>query len=1012
MASLHESAYPRLKPDPTSRELQEIYTPNTEELAFAAEMVRRPVARLALVIQMKLFQRLGYFTPLSDVPEQIREHIARACGLMRIPEDAEFTHYDLSGTRQLHRKALRAYFNVRTLGPEGRYWLQGVAEATAKTKNTVIDVINVLLEELVHHRYELPAFGTLHEIAERGRETMHRHYYETIALALTPAAKSLIDDMLKTPSGAMHSGWHALKREPKKPTNKEVRQYLQHVQRLKHLAEQLPEIDVPVPKLKYFRTMARALDASEVAELKPVKRYALAVIFIRAQYSKTLDDAADIFIRLMQNLENNARQQLVAYQLEHTKRSDMLIGQLRDVLQAYQLDGTDTQRVDAIGGSLVLDIRSLLAECEEHMAYANRNFLPFLTKPFQSVRPLLFNCLEIMAPRATSLDLTMERMLDALKITRGNRADMAELSRLGIHAGKDFRWMTQQWRKLVCGKTSGKAPVEWIYRKYFELAVLFEVKDELKSGDLCIVDGERYDDYREQLVDEATFESELKEYGEVTGIMTDASAFTQQLRDDMTVLVNQIDADFPKNAHADIVEGRLVLRRNPGIEPSEEVKIVDRLITERMPPASVVDVLIDTETWLNLHQHFKPVSGNEGRVEDPRRRLVTTLFCYGFNLGPSQTSRSVKEFNRRQVSWLNLKYVTEDVLDKATTQVINAYNKFELPSYWGSGKRASADGTKWNVYEQNLLSEYHIRYGGYGGIGYYHVSDKYIALYSHFIPCGVHEGTYILDGLMANESDIKPDTMHGDTHAQSFTVFGLAHLLGIKLMPRIRNIKDLIFYRPDAGGRYKNIDALFGDPIDWKLIETHAPEMMRVAVSVKLGKITASTILRRLGTYSQKNKLYFAFRELGRVIRTMFLLRYVADSELRKIIHAATNKSEEYNGLAKWAFFGGGGIIAENIRHEQRKLVKYNHLVVNLIILHNVHNMTIVLRKLREEGVAVTPEVLTALSPYRTAHINRFGEYTLDFEREVLPMDFLSRIIVERVDELTVQIAAPYPSKT
>jgi TnpA family transposase len=97
------------------------------------------------------------------------------------------------------------------------------------------------------------------------------------------------------------------------------------------------------------------------------------------------------------------------------------------------------------------------------------------------------------------------------------------------------------------------------------------------------------------------------------------------------------------------------------------------------------------------------------------------------------------------------------------------YNKFRLPNYWGTGKHASADGTKWNLYEQNLLSEYHIRYGGYGGIGYYHVSDKYIALFSHFIPCGVYEAVYILDGMIKNESDIQPDTQ-----AQSAPVFGLA----------------------------------------------------------------------------------------------------------------------------------------------------------------------------------------------------------------------------------------------
>src|SRR3546814_11240311 len=103
---------------------------------------------------------------------------------------------------------------------------------------------------------------------------------------------------------------------------------------------------------------------------------------------------------------------------------------------------------------------------------------------------------------------------------------------------------------------------------------------------------------------------------------------------------------------------------------------------------------------------------------------------------------------------------------------------------------------------------YHIRYGGYGGIGYYHVSDKYIALFSHFIPCGVHEAVYILDGLLANRSDIQPDTVHGDTQAQSFPVFGLAHLLGINLMPRLRQIKALVFYRPEPGGTYAHIQAL------------------------------------------------------------------------------------------------------------------------------------------------------------------------------------------------------------
>src|SRR3546814_9259234 len=144
--------------------------------------------------------------------------------------------------------------------------------------------------------------------------------------------RALIDELLLTPPGSHHSGWHALKREPKRPTNKEVRHYLQQIQRLRTLAEQLPPIDVSVHKLKQFRAMARALDASELAELIPEQRYALAAIFIRSQYRKTLDDAAALFIRLIQNLENTAQQNLITYKLEHTNQADELIGQLRALL--------------------------------------------------------------------------------------------------------------------------------------------------------------------------------------------------------------------------------------------------------------------------------------------------------------------------------------------------------------------------------------------------------------------------------------------------------------------------------------------------------------------------------------------------------------------------------------------------------------------------------------------------------------------------------------------------------
>lgn len=74
----------------------------------------------------------------------------------------------------------------------------------------------------------------------------------------------------------------------------------------------------------------------------------------------------------------------------------------------------------------------------------------------------------------------------------------------------------------------------------------------------------------------------------------------------------------------------------------------------------------------------------------------------------------------------------------------------------------SADGTKYDMSDENLMAEYHIRYGGYGGIDYYHFADSYIALFSHLIACGTWKAVYIIDGLLKNKSDIQPDTVHAD----------------------------------------------------------------------------------------------------------------------------------------------------------------------------------------------------------------------------------------------------------
>ncbi|MFB7708808.1 Tn3 family transposase [Streptomyces sp. NPDC056105] len=126
----------------------------------------------------------------------------------------------------------------------------------------------------------------------------------------------------------------------------------------------------------------------------------------------------------------------------------------------------------------------------------------------------------------------------------------------------------------------------------------------------------------------------------------------------------------------------------------------------------------------------------------------------------------------------------------------------------------------------------------------------------------------------------------------------------------------------------------------------------------------------------QKNATYAAFREVGRVISTVPLLRYLSDPAFRRRVTAATNRTEAFNGFSRWIGFGNRGVIADNDPVEQEKAMKFNALVINAVIFRNALDIAEIVRQLLEEGWTIAPEDLAHISPYLTEHINRFGEYS------------------------------------
>lgn len=986
MASLHDTAYPRLRSQLAVRELTEIYSPTHDELALAQSATRGASAQLGFLVLLKTFQRLGYFVALHTVPVSILTHIASCAGIL-------FAFVDLvgdddSGTRRRHLALIRVHLGVHPYGPNARRLLLHIMEEAARTKDEVADLINIAIEELVRHRWELPTFITLQRAARHVRALGARRYYATIAAAVSPATEARLQQLLQVDVQTRRSPWNELKQDPGSATLGHFRTLLT---RYHELAAQCVTVQnavaqVPPTKLAHFAAEARSLDAARMLALAAPKRLALLVALVVSQTARALDDLAEMGIKRLSRIHQRGKEALIRYREQQQERTDRLIVTLHEMVVAYRGEGTEPQRLAAIGVALGDEGDAVLEHCAAYQAYTGNNYTPFLWRFYVSHRATLLRLLAVLPLESTSQDTAL---LDALRFVQGQARSRSEWLALGNEGTEkdgpalDLSWVPELWWRGVTGETRLDATPYRLNRRQFEICVFSQLMGELKSGDLWIKGSEKFADYRSQLISWEEYHASVATYGEQVGLPTEPTAFTTHTREWLATLATTTDTACPRNTSLRIEHGEPILTRSARRPEPEQLPLLEQLLVARMPPVNILDVLADTEQWLNWTRFFGPLSGHDPKVPDPRERYVLTTFCYGCNLGPSQTARAFPTVDRRQLSWINQRHISEEKLDQVITALVNAYNRFDLPRYWGSGKHVSADGTKWDLYEQNLLSEYHIRYGGYGGIGYYHVSDTYIALFSHFIPCGVWEAVYILDGLLKNQSDLQPDTIHADTQGQSAPVFGLAYRLGIKLMPRIRNWKDLKLFRPGPTTHYTHLEEWFSEAIDWDLIQTHLPDMLRVALSIKAGRLLPSTILRKLSTASRKNKLYFAFRELGRVIRTGFLLQYVSDADLRTLIQGATNKSESFNNFIQWLTFGGTGVIAENNRDEQRKIIKYGHVVANCLIFHNVQAQTRVLQQLLAEGLHFTDDTIACLSPYLTEHVNRFGAYALNLRRDV-----------------------------
>ena len=981
MASIDRTAYPRLSKPFTGQELVNQYRLSEPELGFVRRSARGDKGRLSLAILLKTRQHLAYFPALQEIPDQIRRHLAVQ---LKLDEETPLVdEINQPATSHRYRTAVRDYHNSHPFHSGGLELVESTMRCAARTMSDPADLINTAIEALFGASIELPAFSALNRLAGSIRQAVHEDIYTQATMVLDDTARSTLDAMLVVPADRRLSEFAELKQFPRPPTLKHVRDWTQRLVDIDRIYDPKSALkDIPHTKIRQFAAEAASLDVGDLRDVcTPGRRYTLLLCFLQQAQSDTRDQLVEMFVRRMRRTQRVASERLQELREGKRETEESLIDVLAQVLR-HAHSATDDADLGS-GIRTVLEsqggVEALGVKLQAVTNYHDNNFLPLLWPSHAVNRTALLRLLGQLDIASSTQD---SRLLTAYELVQKYPLSRQKY----IPDTLDIGFASQRWQTFVRVKDREDTVLD---HRSLEVCVLIHMANAFQSGDLFVRDSGAFADYREQLLPWSACEERLADYSDAVGLASNGSDFVDVLRERLECESRHVDAGFPANSELTIDhKGVPHLMRQAAQPTPAGMAAFEKNLRARMPERHLLDALKRAHHWAPFTRHFGPLSGSDPKIDDATRRYLFTVFGYGCNMGASQTAKHAPDgINRQMLRRLNSQHISVATLEAALRDVIDEYARFELPNHWGKRNVAIADGTQMELRENNLLAERHIRYGGHGAIAYHHISATYIALFSNFIACGVWEAVYILDGLLKNTSTLDVDTVHADTHGQSEPVFGLAHLLGIKLLPRMRTWNDAAFYRPSRKEKYEHIDALFTDTINWELIETHWQDMMQVVLSIQAGKVLPSMLLRKLSSHNRQNKLYLAFRELGRVERTLFLLRYVSEGELRQSIRAETTKVESYNDFLDWIGFGGP-IIKSGDPEEQLKQVKYMDLVANAVMLNNVVDMTTALTGMMADGHVVTEQQVARLSPYWREHIRRFGQYILDMEEE-LPQSVL-----------------------
>lgn len=405
-------------------------------------------------------------------------------------------------------------------------------------------------------------------------------------------------------------------------------------------------------------------------------------------------------------------------------------------------------------------------------------------------------------------------------------------------------------------------------------------------------------------------------------------------------------------------------------------------------PLSEVLATVDEATqFLEHFQHLQPMY----RKQRPDKSLFFAgLTAYGCNLGVPAMTKAVSHLRASQLENTTNYYFNLNHITKANDAISNFIDQLPIANLQRKQQdalRTSSDGQRISLISVNTIfgnhsSKYYRKKKGV--VAYSFVDERYIPFYSTIIDAAIREATFVLDGLLHNE--VIQSTIHTtDTHGYTESLFGLMDLFGFGFCPNIAKMlrKTLYTFKEHRIAEYRDKGYLMLPKgyIDVKLIEENWDEILRLLTSLKLKYCTASQVFSRFNSYQKQHPLYAAVKEYGRMVKTLHILRFTDNVEMRQDSRKSGNAIEASNRFSNAVFFANGGEMIFLTRGEQQIANACKNLIKNAIIFWNYLYLT---RQVQQAKTDTQKQELLKAIQLKTAnawgHIYFTGTY--DFSEE------------------------------